>query len=231
MTIAKRFYELQHIDGEINEVNIGLDAVVREIDDRTKVLDARSELNSIKDHLKDIEKNKRDLEYEVDNLQKNISQLDEKLFGGKVNNPKELISIEQEKNMFLSKLNNKEDSLLELMEDEEITNRNLQIHEEQYKKIEREWQKEQKALHVKKTELDERISRLNDKRQELINGVELQSLQVYDTVRTRRGNAVARVEQGRCQGCHIKLSMNEWQKARTGVLVQCSSCGRILYLG
>jgi predicted nucleic acid-binding Zn-ribbon protein len=49
-------------------------------------------------------------------------------------------------------------------------------------------------------------------------------------VRTRKGNAVVKVEQGRCQGCHIKLSMNEWQKARTGVLVQCSSCGRILYL-
>jgi predicted nucleic acid-binding Zn-ribbon protein len=230
MTIAKRFYELQRIDLEIDEINTVLDSVVREIDDRSKVFEAELELNSVKDHLKDIEKKRRDLEYEVEDLQKNISELNGKLFGGKVKNPKELLSMEQEKNIFQASLNKKEDSLLDLMEDEESTNKDLQQQKVLLKKVETEWQQEQKALHVKKAELDHRLNELNRKRQELINGVELQSLQIYDMVRTRKGNAVAEVEQGRCQGCHIKLSMNEWQKARTGVLVQCSSCGRILYL-
>jgi predicted nucleic acid-binding Zn-ribbon protein len=230
MTIAKRFYELQRIDLEIDEINTVLDSVVREIDDRSKILDAESELNSFKEHLKDIEKKRRDLEYEVEDLQKNISQLNEKLFSGKVKNPKELLSMEQEKNIFQASLSGKEDSLLELMEDEESTNKDLQQQKMHLKKVETEWEKEQKALHTKKDELDHRLNELSHKRQELINGVELHSLQIYDVVRTRKGNAVVKVEQGRCQGCHIKLSMNEWQKARTGVLVQCSSCGRILYL-
>jgi uncharacterized protein len=230
MKIAKRFFELQHIDHEIDEINTVLNGVVLEIDDRSKVLDAESELNSLKDHLKDIENKRRDLEYEVEELQKNISQLNKKLFGGKVNNPKELVSMEQEKNIFLANLGKKEDSLLELMEDEESTNKKLQQQKEYVKKVEAEWRQEQKALRSKKDELDRQIDELNPKRQELINGVESQSLQIYDMIRTRKGNAVVKVEQGRCQGCHIKLSMNELQKARTSILVQCSSCGRILYL-
>lgn len=230
MTIAKRFYELQHIDHEIDEINIVLNSIVREIDDRSRVEEAELELNSIKDHLKDIEKRRRDLEYEVEVLQKNISQLSEKLFSGKVKNPKELLSMEQEKNIYLANLKEKEDSLLELMEDEESTNKDLQKQKEHVKQVETEWKREQKALHIKKDELDVQLVELNHKRQELTDGVELQSLQIYDIIRTRKGNAVVKVEQGRCQGCHIKLSMNEWQKARTGILIQCSSCGRILYL-
>jgi predicted nucleic acid-binding Zn-ribbon protein len=138
--------------------------------------------------------------------------------------------MEQEKNIFQASLSEKEDSLLELMEDEENSNKDFQYQKEQVNKIEKEWQREQKALHKKKDELDQQLGELGIKRQELVNGVELQSLQLYDVIRTRKGNAVVKVEQGRCQGCHIKLSMNEWQKARTGILIQCSSCGRILYL-
>ena len=97
--------------------------------------------------------------------------------------------------------------------------------------IEKEWQQQQKELISEKDKLETQLNQLNEKKQELVSGIEPQELQVYEFVRARKGNAVVKIEQGRCQGCHIKLPMNEWQKARTGTLVQCSSCGRILYLG
>ena len=40
----------------------------------------------------------------------------------------------------------------------------------------------------------------------------------------------ARVEQGICRGCRISLPTTDLQQARSGKLVQCSSCGRILFL-
>ncbi|MEE8619379.1 MAG: C4-type zinc ribbon domain-containing protein [Dehalococcoidales bacterium] len=33
-----------------------------------------------------------------------------------------------------------------------------------------------------------------------------------------------------CRGCRISLSAAELQQARSGSLVQCSNCGRILFL-
>ena len=231
MTVAKRFFELQHVDRDIDEKTTALNSIVAELDDKTKILEAEADLNVIKDRLKGIEKQRRDMEYEAEDLRKNISELHEKLYGGKVKNPKELMSMEQEKDMFQANLNKKEDSLLDLMEEEEVANKDLRTREGRLSDIEREWQQRQKELVIDKEALENQLNQLDDKRAELISGIEAQELQVYEVIRGRKGNAVVRVEQGRCQGCHIKLPMNEWQKARTGALVQCSSCGRILYLG
>ena len=231
MTVAKRFFDLQHIDREIDETTTTLNSIIVQIDDKTKILEAETELNIIKDQLREIEKQRRDLEYEAEDLRKNIAELHEKLYGGKIKNPKELMSMEQEKDMFQASLNKKEDSLLDLMEEEEAANKRFKIQEEYLSNITKEWKQQQKELVSDKDRLETQLNQLNEKRNELVSGIEPQELQVYEFVRSRKGNAVVRVEQGRCQGCHIKLPMNEWQKARTGTLVQCSSCGRILYLG
>jgi predicted nucleic acid-binding Zn-ribbon protein len=230
MTVAKRFFELQNVDQDIDEKTTALNSIIAQIDDKTKILEAEAELNVIKDRLRGIEKQRRDMEYEAEDLRRNISELHEKLYGGKVKNPKELMSMEQEKEMFQANLSKKEDSLLDLMEEEEADNKDLKTRERHLSDIKQEWKQRQKELVSDRETLETQLNQLNDKRKELVSGIESQELQVYDVIRVRKGNAVVRVEQGRCQGCHIKLPMNEWQKARTGALVQCSSCGRILYL-
>ena len=55
-------------------------------------------------------------------------------------------------------------------------------------------------------------------------------LGVYESLRTlKQGRAVARIEQGACQGCRISLPTHVVQRARGGtVLVHCPSCERIL---
>ena len=231
MTVAKRFFDLQYIDRETDESTAALNSINVQIDDKAIILEAEAELNVIKDQLKGIEKQRRDLEYEAEDLRKNIAGLHEKLYGGKVKNPKELMSMEQEKEMFQASLSKKEDSLLDLMEEEEAANKKFKVQKEHLSDIEKEWQQQQKELISEKDKLETQLNQLNEKKQELVSGIEPQELQVYEFVRARKGNAVVKIEQGRCQGCHIKLPMNEWQKARTGTLVQCSSCGRILYLG
>lgn len=40
---------------------------------------------------------------------------------------------------------------------------------------------------------------------------------------------MARVDQGTCYGCQIQLPTINLQQARSGNLVQCSNCGRILF--
>jgi predicted nucleic acid-binding Zn-ribbon protein len=97
--------------------------------------------------------------------------------------------------------------------------------------LELEWQREQENLTQSQAKVKSRLSDLSQKRQALITEIAPQTLELYDSVKLRKGQAVVRVAQGRCHGCHLNLSMNEWQRARAGALIQCSSCGRILYLG
>ncbi len=56
------------------------------------------------------------------------------------------------------------------------------------------------------------------------------ALATYDTVRGKRGNAVAEVKGGYCSACHVRLrpqAANELR--RNEIIFQCESCQRILY--
>ena len=74
------------------------------------------------------------------------------------------------------------------------------------------------------------LSELQRKRQLLSGEIDPQAVEFYEKLREQKGQTVAKVEQGICRGCRISLSSSELQRARSGNLVQCSSCGRILFL-
>jgi len=77
-----------------------------------------------------------------------------------------------------------------------------------------------------------RVGRLGRDRREQSGVVDAGSARLYEALRSsRQGMAVAKVERGICQGCRITLPVSVLQKARSGaVIVQCSSCERILYV-
>ena len=60
--------------------------------------------------------------------------------------------------------------------------------------------------------------------------IEPQVLEIYHELRKRKGIAVARVEQGTCRGCQIALPASNLQQVKSGNLVRCNTCERILYL-
>ncbi len=231
MNLAKKLYELQQIDLEIQKKQDILDEVNRQLGESKTILTARNELVEAKKYLEEVEKQRRDVEWEVEDLRTSISQLKEKLYGGKVKNPKELLNLEQESELFKARLRQKEDNLLDLMTEEETTQERIKSDTKRLKEIEGEWQKEQEALMLKRGELLSQLLNSSQERQVMVSGIDGQAIKLYEDVRLRKGRAVVRVEQGRCQGCRLTLPMNEWQRARTGSLVQCSSCGMILYLG
>ncbi len=231
MTSVKTLYDLQQIDLNIQKEQEALDEINSQLGENEALLKARTELIAEQEHLAEIEKQQRDLEWEIEDLRGSIAKLNDKLYDGKTKNPKELVSLEKEKEIFKAKLRQKEDNLLDLMAEIETTQDKIKIGSERLKKLELEWQREQENLTQSQAKVKSRLSDLSQKRQALISEIAPQTLELYDSVKLRKGQAVVRVAQGRCHGCHLNLSMNEWQRARAGALIQCSSCGRILYLG
>jgi predicted nucleic acid-binding Zn-ribbon protein len=231
MTLAKRLYDLQQIDLDIQREQETLDDISRQLGESDALLKARAEVLAAQEHLTEMEKQQRDVEWEIEELQSSITQVNDKLYGGATKNPKELVSLEKEVEIFKAKLRQKEDALLDLMAEVETTQYKIKSDSERVKKLEREWQREQRALTQRQADVKGRLSDLNQKRQELASEITSQTLELYEWVRLRKGQAVVKVEQGRCHGCHLNLSMSELQRARAGTVTQCSSCGRILYLG
>jgi len=230
MSLAKRLHELQQIDLEVQKEQETLAVISNQLGESELLCEAKVELRAEEGILAEIDKQQRDIELDIEELQVSIAQVEEKLYSGKVKNPKELLSLEQEVNIFKVKLRQKEDGLLDLMTESEATQNKIKLNSERLKKLEGEWQQEQKVLVQRQAETQNQLLALNQKRSVLVTEISSEALELYEGVRLRKGQAVVRVEQGRCQGCRLTLPVNEWQQARTGALVQCSSCGRILYL-
>ena len=231
MTLGRRLHELQQIDLEIQEKQSTLDEVNHRLGESEDIARARAELSAEEEHLAEIDKQQRDMEREIEDLRGSIAQENDKLYGGKITSPKELSGLGQEVEIFKSRLRQKEDSLLDLMATVETARDKLKSDTEQLRELEKKWQQEQEVLTQRKTDLESQLSDIGQKRQAAAGEVDTQTLDLYEGIRSRKGLAVVRVEQGRCHGCRLTLAVNEWQRAKAGTLVQCSSCGRILYLG
>jgi predicted nucleic acid-binding Zn-ribbon protein len=231
MTLAKTLYDLQQVDLDMQKEQETLDGIKRQLTESETLVQARAEIDAEKKHLIVTEKQQRDLEYEIDDLGGSIKQLNDKLYSGKEKNPKELVSLEKELEIFKTKLRQKEDDLLDIMAEMEALQDKIKINGKKLKTIEEEWQREQKELTQKQAEAKNRLTELHQQRAALASDIASQALELYEMIRSRKGMAVAKIEQGRCQGCRLNLAVNELQRARAGDLIQCSSCGRILCLG
>jgi len=123
-----------------------------------------------------------------------------------------------------------EDSALEIIDKVELAEAEVKALEGELKSTEADWQSQQKKLAGDKERLETKIAELKQKQQQLLAGIEPQLAELYYKLKQNKGKAVAKIEQGICRGCRISLPTAELQQARSGQLVQCSSCGRILFL-
>jgi predicted nucleic acid-binding Zn-ribbon protein len=98
--------------------------------------------------------------------------------------------------------------------------------------LEERWEADRARLLSEQQDIRAGLATLEEKRRQHSGQVDAESLRLYETLRaSHQGRAVAKVERGTCQGCRITLPMTLLQKARSGaVIVQCSSCERILYV-
>lgn len=232
VNMARKLYELQEIDLEIDTKNEALTLVVSRLGDSEALAEARVSLATEEERLVELERSQRDVEREVEDLRSKVALLEEKLYGGSVKNPKELASLQEQVEHLKRKRRGQEDKVLDIMTEVEAMQKNVSLKSREVARIDEDWRAEQATLSGEQAELNAALADLDQKRKDLISRIDAASLELYQGLRRKRqGRAVAKVEQGMCQGCRIVLPLNVLQRARIGQeLVQCSSCERILYL-
>jgi predicted nucleic acid-binding Zn-ribbon protein len=230
LNLAKKLFDLQALDLEIKTAEAALSDMEQRLQDDSKIKNIKQEYSTITDELIKVERSKKDLEWNIDELQRNINQINTKLYGGTVKNPKELMGFEQEGKALKAQLKEKEDVLLDLMGKEDAFLKQKESIKEKLNVLENEWQAERDAILADKQVVDEQLADLNNRRQQNVSTIDGESMKIYEKISSKKGYAVVKVEQGKCQGCRLSISMSEMQRARSGAIVQCSSCGMILYL-
>lgn len=230
MAVARQLYQLQEIDLEIESGEQALKRVLGRIGQNQVMVAAQNRLASEQRRLSGLTGQQRSVEGEIDDLVSKISAAEEQLYSGRIKNPKELSSLQHEVALLKAKRDNMENSALEIMGQVERAEADVSVARSEFEKLESGWHKEQKQLSADAEALKGKLSELKQRRQLLAAEIDPDALQVYDKLRKQKGQAVARVEQGICRGCRISLPFGDLQRVRSGNLIQCSSCGRILFL-
>jgi predicted nucleic acid-binding Zn-ribbon protein len=230
MSLAGHLYRLQQLDLELQKKQQELDEVENQLSDNQALVVAESEVSSQKEQLEDAKKKQKSSEWELGDLQEKVKQIDSKLYSGKTRDPKELVNLEKEAKSLKSQIKTKEDALLGLMSQAEDVEVKVKTAAEDVEHLKREWVQRQETFGPRKNEIETVLAELRGDRNGLVQQIDSEALGIYERIKLARGQAVVKVERGRCLGCHITVPTSQWQKAKAGGLIQCNNCSRILYL-
>jgi len=75
----------------------------------------------------------------------------------------------------------------------------------------------------------EELKKLRAERATLRASSDTDLLANYDRVAKARKTGLAEVREQECQGCHVRMRPAQWQHLREGAMMNCESCGRMLY--
>lgn len=230
MSLVGQLYRLQQLDLELQRKQRELTDVENQLSDNKALVAAESRLASQTEQLQDAKKRQKSSEWELEDLQEKIRQIDSRLYGGKTKDPKELVNLEKEGKGLKSQVRPKEDALLGFMSQIEEMEAGAKTTAGELERLKEEWEQRQQTLRPRKSEIETVLADLKGERNRLAEQISSEAISIYQRISLTMGQAVVKVERGRCLGCHITVATSQWQKVRAGDLIQCNNCSRILYL-
>jgi len=230
MSLASRLYQLQVTELQLREQRRRLQETLARLDHNDELSAAEVLLADAETRLKAAEKSQRQLEWDVDDHNAKIRALNDRLYGGSVRNPKELLSLEQDIAGIRKHLGGKEDQLLEAMSQSESIQAEAEVLRRRVVELKAGWDSERIGLETLKRELEATVARLTEVRLSTRQELGPDVAQRYDQLVKAKGLAVVKCEQGRCKGCNLTVPAGLLQRARAGEIVECASCGRLIYV-
>jgi len=221
----------------LQEVDKRLTAKKQELDQVNGELEAQAEVPAISEQLEEereagIERRAHlaMLEVDADALRERVEELEERIYGGTVTNLRELTAVEEEQANARRELMQAEEALGPARLAAEDSERAREELTTRLADREKAWKESAPKLRKQFRNVTAEVEVLEVERAEASENVPKDELTLYDQLLFRRhGIAIARVERGVCQACHITLPLKEASRLRRGdALVTCGNCGRIL---
>jgi uncharacterized protein len=231
MSASLGLYRLQQVDRQIDHTRSQLDIIHRTLENDAELREALNQLESAKanhHHASHVLKN---AEAEVASQRIKIEQAESSLYGGKVQNPKELQDLQKDIASLKKHLVTLEERELEAMIKAEDTENNLQSAKTKLELTQARLGNEHKKLIEDQSALGIILEQLAEEREASLAPIEVSLLQIYENLRQqKRGVAITEVSDNSCASCGATITNSLQQNARSQKqLAHCPSCGRILY--
>lgn len=233
MGVVAQLYRLQLVDSEAEERKQRLAEVIASLGESADLIRARESVAEAEDNLAHQRKRLRALELDVVAINDKLTANQERLYSGKVRNPKELSSLQEEAAALRRRRSELEDGQLELMIAIEEQEAELAERQARLRQIEATWRQEQAGLRAEKEQLQQRLVELEQEQAQMQARLRAADLAEYNELRERCGGvAVAPLKKGICQACGVDVPVSLARAVERGEGMQyCPVCNRLLYGG
>jgi predicted nucleic acid-binding Zn-ribbon protein len=204
--VLRQLYQLQLVDSEHDDKSRQLAMVDASLGESDEVARAGEAVQETEASLVDLRAQLRALELETGGVNAKLKQNQDRLYGGRVRNPKELSNLQEEANALRRRRSELEDHELELMIAIEDTEAELAERKARLNQIESTWRQEQARLLAEKEDLELRLVELEEERESMRSRIGASDLAHYDGIRSRLGGtAVVLLKKGACTACGVDL--------------------------
>jgi predicted nucleic acid-binding Zn-ribbon protein len=226
-------YRLQQIDSQLDIARSSLQNIESKLADDTLILSMKQNLSQAEQMHQTELKFLRDAENKSYDTHGKIELSEGSLYGGKIQNPKELQDLQNEIDSLKRLIITLEDRELEAMMAVEESEVKLAQAKAAMKDIEAKQIEQHASLNGERTKLLAQIERLEAERKATLPPISANDLALYEQLRKiRNGVAVVNISSRACTACGATLTAALIQSTQsTGQLVRCPTCGRILYPG
>lgn len=231
MSASLGLYRLQQVDRQIDRARAQLDAIRKTLENDTELQAALDRVTKTQAENHRANSSLKNAEAEVDAQKIKIEHAESSLYGGRVQNPKELQDLQKDVASLKKHLVTLEERQFETMVTAESTENDLQNAKTDLEKIQARLGNEHKTLIADQSSISIELEKFTEEREAVLAPIESSLLQTYEDLRQqKRGVAVTEINDNTCVSCGTVLNAALQQNARSQrQLAYCSSCGRILY--
>lgn len=230
MSASLGLYRLQQVDRQIDHARSQLDNIRRTLENDSELREALTQLEAAQNdhhHARNVLKN---AEAEVEAQKIKIEQNEASLYGGKVQNPKELQDLQKDIVSLKKYLVTLEERELEAMIKAEDAEKDLQDAKTKLELVQARLGDEHKKLISDQSTFSMKLEQLAEEREATLAPIDSNMLQVYESLRLqKKGVAITEVSDNSCASCGATITASMLQNARSQKLANCPSCGRILF--
>ncbi len=192
MSRAKDYYRLQQLDSDIDAKTARLAAVTAALGQRDTVDALKSAFEQTQAALSEARSRQRDLEWELEQTKQKLAQVEKKMYGGSVTNPRQLDDLRQESEHLRRRRGELQDLILDAMMVVEELEGQTGTQHEVWTGAELAWAEEQEALHAEEIALREELAALRTERREQAARLDAAGLDKYEQKERPGRGALAR---------------------------------------
>lgn len=229
MSVTESLFRLDQIDAELERLQSDLQEARRRQRQNPELDGAEARLETLGKEEGELSFEQRSLDSSLSDFEAKIKRDQSRMYSGQIVDSRELASLEKELGHYAQQRDALEERLLPSMERLEALQADMGAVRSQVNDLRSRWEEERPTLVAREEEIALSLGGLQSEQEELVSSIDPRSLDLYRRMLSSSRRAVATVSNGICQSCRVGVPAKDVQHARSGALVLCTNCGRILH--